>query len=251
MRKLFYTLIGAIGIFTLPICSQAAPLMIAKYTSVEPDAELVGDSWKNAPEYPFQPYTAGSWYADIERANGMNRQVLEPGTIKLLWDEKFFYVGLKMTDSDLVGEAQRDQTHIFTKSDAVELFLKPGKCPHYWEIYGSVNNKKTCYFFPGRGRLGLPSNNVYKHNLKVKAAGDGTLNNWSDRDKTWTLLLKVPVADLTRHGAKWNNAEEWTIHLVRYNYSIYLPSKEVSVYPEFKANNPHFYEGYARLILQK
>lgn len=251
MKKKLTMLFGvAVGLLLLSACSHTAPVMIAKYTEAEPDARLQGEAWKHAPEYHFQPYTAGAWYDEIECANGMRGRVLEPGTVKLLWNEKYLYVGMKMEDSDLVDEAERDQTHLFTQADAVELFIKPENFPHYWEIYGSVNAKKTCYFFPGRGRLGLSGNNGCRHGVEVQVVSDGTLNFCSDRDRSWTMLLKVPTDDLTRHGAKWGKTERWLILLVRHNYSVYLPSREVSAYPAFQAKNPHSHEEYAVLVFE-
>mgnify|MGYP001127927683 CR=1 FL=1 len=242
---------GLLAFLSLTGCMHKVPVMVAEYTAAEPDISMAGKVWKQAPEYHFLPYTAGTWYEEIERANGMRDRVLEPGSIKLLWNENFLYIGVKMTDSDLVDEAERNQTHIFLLADTVELFIKPGNHPYYWEIYGSVNAKKTCYFYPGRGRLGLPVNDTYKHGVEVETILNGTLNDDGDHDRGWTLMLKIPAAELTRYGAKWDATEKWTIHLVRHNYSVYLPSREVSAYPEFKAGNPHFYEGYANLILDK
>lgn len=252
MKKKIGIPAGCAFLLLFTACSHLPPsAMRAEYTDIEPPADLSGAAWRNAPEYRFTPYSAGPWYQEIERVSGMRGRVLEGGAIRLLWNENYLYVGIRMDDSDIVDEAARDQTHIFTQADAVELFLKHEAYPCYWEIYGSAGGRKSCYFFPGRGRLGLPGSSRYRHGVTVRTSLGGTLNNEKDRDRGWTLLIKVPAADLTRHGAEWKAGEKWTIHLVRHNYSVYLPSREVSVFPEFHAGNPHFHEGYAPLVLAK
>lgn len=223
----------------------------AAYTSEEPDAALIDPIWNNAKVYRFQNGSAGTWYQEIEKKHNPKRKVRETGKIRFLWNEKALYVGISMEDSDLTDEATENQTHIFLQADTVELFLKSAAHKDYWEIYGSAGGRKTCYHFPSRGRLGLASNNRYQGVFSVKSICDGSLNRWQDRDRNWKLLFKIPVEELTRHGAEWKAGSEWKILLIRHNFSLDLPCREVSFFPAFSAENPHFYEKWGRLNLEQ
>lgn len=220
-----------------------------------PDIKLekgvLDSSWDKAPSYRLQAAQPGGWGGDITRISGMDGKVLEGGYVKFLWNEKYLYVGLKMDDSDVVGEAEVDQGRLYAQGDTVEVFIHPRNQTYYWEIFGAVNEKKTCYFFPGRGRVSLDSNHHYQcHGLKVKTTVDGTLNNWHDRDKSWSIIIAVPTSALTEFGASFNNSEFWSIQIVRVNYSRYLPVWETTVFPQNNSGNPHLYEAYACLKLQ-
>lgn len=88
--------------------------------------------------------------------------------------------------------------------------------------------------------------------LKVAAQVQGTLNNWHDRDKSWSMEMAIPRKEIERYGAKFEPGHPWRIFLARYNYSRYLPSKELSSFPQ-QAETPSFHiiEEYGRLELIK
>jgi hypothetical protein len=228
--------------------------VIAKYTS-EPitlDGKLDEGAWANAPVYslylPFKAYAT----APESMQKNIGDNLREKTAIKLLWDDNYLYVGGVFEDSDVMQEGSEDQAHLYGTGDLIEVFLKPAKTNYYWEIYGTPNNKKTWYAFPSRGRIVFPACGNYKpENFKVAATVDGTLNNWKDKDKSWTIEIAIPIKELTVYGAKFDNSAEWTILLARYNYSVYLQKQELSAYPQLSNVNWHIYEEYAKLRLEK
>lgn len=227
--------------------------MKAKYAKdLKMDGKLGDPAWASAPGYQFE--LAQNAYA---RESDTMRKTLgdalrERGVVKLAWDENYLYVGVTMDDSDVIAEGKEDQAHLYSMGDVVEVFLKPAHETYYWEIYGAPNNKKTCFFYPGRGRLFVPSSaDPSTDGLVVTAAVDGTLNDWRDRDKGWSVEIAIPVKTLTAYGAPFDNSANWTILVARYNYSRYLPMKECSCAPRLSAPNNHLYEDYARLIFEK
>jgi hypothetical protein len=182
----------------------------------------------------------------------MDKKVFEKTTVRLLWSRKFLYVRFDAIDSDIVAQSTKDQDYLFVQGDAVEIFLKPEGAPYYWELYGDVSNRKTCIFIPSRGLLGLPKNRSVKPDmeLKVETKNKGTLNNKSDRDKGWTMVVKIPVAGLIRHGANFKSGAKWTFCVVRYNYSKYLPMRERTVFPKL-SGEPHLYEDFAQMVIEE
>jgi len=221
--------------------------IIAKYTEkpVVVDGKLDDPVWKNTPVYKLSLSRA-----DEEKGNILQ----EEGYVQLAWNENYLYIGIKFYDSDITQENEENQQHHYRNGDLVELFLKPEKNTWYWEIYGTPNGKKTVFWFPGRGRLGMESHYQAVMNLDDIFIGvqiKGTLNNWKDRDDYWTLEMAIPVKELTKYGDAFGPGSEWRILIARYNYSRYLPWKELSMIPQLSMTNYHLLEEYGRLVFEK
>lgn len=240
--------------FSAPGDEIGSPDVIAKYTSepVKLDGKLDESAWGKARSYSLSiPLKARFGMPESMLRNG-DGNLQEKSAVKLLWDDNYLYVGAEFEDSDVVQEGKEDQGHFYSTGDLLEVFLKPAEENYYWEIYGTPNNKKTWFSIPSRGRLIFPACASYlPENFKVAAAVDGTLNNWKDKDKRWTVEMAIPIKELTVHGAKFDNSANWTILLARYNYSVYLQGAELSAYPQLSNVNWHLYEEYAKLRLEK
>lgn len=263
MKKSIF-LMNVITAWTLPLLALSAsgeqdadknrePVVVAKFAAepIKLDGRLDEGVWANAPAYSLtRPLKATFGLPEsMQRAIGENLR--EKCTVKLLWDDNYLYIGAEAEDSDVMNDGKEDQTHLYRTGDLLEVFLKPAKENYYWEIYGSANNKKTWFSFPSRGR-GTPSVLAYlPEELKVAATVNGTLNNWHDRDKSWTVEIMIPIKDLTAQGVKFDNSADWTILIARYNYSRYLPAAELSSFPRLSNPNFHIYEEYAKLALEK
>ena len=228
--------------------------VIAKYTAepIKLDGKLDENAWAMAPAYSLVlPLKSFSGLPESMQKT-LGDTIHEKGIVKLLWDDNYLYIGAELGDSDVMQEGKDDQTHLYTTGDLIEVFLKPAGENYYWEIYGTPNNKKSWFFFPSRGRIMFPGCSSYlPKDFNVAATVDGTLNNWRDRDKGWTIELAIPIKELTAYGAKFDNSANWTILLARYNYSAYLQKPELSAYPRLSCVNFHIYEEYAKLHLEK
>jgi hypothetical protein len=201
--------------------------------------------WKAAPVYQLQ-------LPGDERAKG--KILEEGGQVQFAWDGQHFYVGIRFLDSDVVAEGQRDQMHHFETGDVAELFLRPPGKTYYWELYSTPHGKRTSYFMPGRGRIGLPSNFTYEMDFAVASTVQGTLNDWRSRDESWTTELKIPIRELERHGDRFAPGQAWTVLVARYNYSRFLKQHrgpELSSCPGLPVTDWHYLDGYAELELVK
>ena len=220
------------------------PVVTARHTAtpVKVDGALDDAAWTAATVYQM------SLSKDkIEREKALK----EGGEVRLSWDDKNFYVAVKFTDSDIVAEGEEDQLHHYKFGDLVEVFLKPVRSTWYWELYATPGNKKTSFWFPGRGRVGLDSGWNYKCGLRVASKSEGSLNNWEDRDSHWVAEMAMPLKDLTARGDVFAPGAKWQILVARYNYSRYLSWKEYSMVPSLPRTNYHLHEGYAVLELVK
>lgn len=233
--------------------TPARQTVVAKFAeSVKLDGKMGDPAWAKAPAYQFSlPETIYDRTPEhLKRRLG--KDIVEKGSVKFLWNGDYLYVGAKLDELDVVNEGKEDQTHLFLLGDLIEVFLKPEHETYYWEIYGAANGRKTCYFFPSRARTMFPPCAEYScPDLQVSATVDGTLNDWTDKDKGWCVEIAIPVKNLTSLGAKFDNSAEWTVLIGRYNYSRYLLVKENSSIPHISATDFHLHEDYARLVLEK
>lgn len=174
-------------------------------------------------------------------------QPIEGGTVRLLWSSEYLFIGVDLSDSDVVQEDDRDQQHHYRTGDVIEVFLKPAEAPFYWEFYAAPNDSATAFFYPGRGRLGLPSNLDYQSRVRVAVQLNGTLNDWRDRDVGWSAEVVIPRSELTAHGIPFDPGQSWRILIGRYNYSAFLTDRELTMYPPLPRATFHRYEYWARL----
>lgn len=173
------------------------------------DGKLDEKVWSNAEKLSFQALD-GSFCT-------------ENGTAQITWDDDYIYVGAKLYDSDIVQEGDKDWEHLYRTGDLLEVFLKPNGGRKYWEIYSTPNNKKTAFFFPSKGRLGLPSGFSTKMpGLIVASSCEGTLNDLTDRDKFWTTEMAIPRKELEKQGGQIFSGKEWLFLVARYNYSAHF-----------------------------
>ena len=187
-------------------------------TPIKIDGKMDDPAWNQAKALSFSPPSISS------------PECIENGKVKILWDDKYVYVGGTLTDSDIVQEGDKNWEHLYKTGDLMEVFLQRKGERHYWELYAAPNNKKTSFFFLSKGRLGLPSGFEHKvTGMRVKSTCNGTLNNPKDRDVSWTTEMAIPRKELERNGVKIVPGQIWHFLIGRYNYSIYLDEKELSM----------------------
>ncbi len=146
---------------------------------------------------------------------------------KLLWDEKYLYVGFKAYDKDIWGYYQnRDDTTCW--EDVLEIFFKTdlGKEPYYGFEINALNTIYDAFYVR---RVGI-AGGVHRwskwdcQGLKSARMVKGTSNNREDEDEYWQLEVAIPFSDLsTLQGRAPEIGNTWLFHLARYDYSVYLP----------------------------
>ncbi len=235
---------GCVSKSNMDLPRSELPVKIAEYTDapITVDGRLDEPVWQQATAYPMQ--------LSVDRIAG-GQKLQEQGSVHLAWDDDYLYVGIDFVDSDIVAEGADDQMHHYQLGDVAEVFLKPADKSWYWELYVTPHSKKTSFFFPSHGRLGLPSCFEYKCELKVAAQVKGSLNDWQDKDPGWTAEMAVPVKDLTARGEKFGPDADWCILIGRYNYSRYLENKELSMCPSLSTTNFHLLQEYAVIKLER
>lgn len=123
------------------------PVIKAVFTSrpVIIDGKLDDEIWKHAYRYNMVALAP----------NEPSTMPFEKTIIYSAWDKNNFYVAVKCFDSDIAATGKKNEMHHYKYGDVIELFLKPDDQSWYWELYSTPAGKKTTFFFPGKGRLGM------------------------------------------------------------------------------------------------
>ena len=217
---------------------------VARYCAQPPtlDGRLDKPVWREAQAYAF----------DIPLSEATNGKTFQEGAeARFAWDERCLYVGVRLVDSDIVAEGDDACRLLNLAGDVCEVFLKPEGHTCYWEIHVTPRNQQRVMFYPGRGRLGLPSCFLSSFPLHSAVACDGEVNNWRTRDREWTVELAVPVESLRDAGIPLAPGSSWRTLVSRYNYSRFLSTRgpELSSAPRLSVCDFHRHEEYAVLDL--
>ena len=143
--------------------------------------------------------------------------------------------------------ATADQGKAFGTGDAVAIYLKPANSPRYWELYGTPNGKITSFFVPTRGYPANPDDTVVMPGMKAVAKVQGTINNYSNKDKGWTIEFAIPLKQLKKAGADFKPGAAWTLLIARinYNYNAKDADPQYSTCPEFPSSSFNHIEYFA------
>lgn len=168
---------------------------------------------------------------------------------RLLWDRDNLYFFGEMVDADLYATVETHDGNTWD-DDVFELFLKPAESkPGYYEF--QVNAKNTVFdmFLPRRGHVAR-FRNAQPFHIESKVKLDGTLNDWADKDRGWSVEGKIPWRDFIKTGGRPAIDEIWKFVMCRYDYSIEWEKPELSwISP--KASKPnadfHRWEDYVDL----
>jgi hypothetical protein len=221
-------------------CSKPKKMIVmkAEYTNVPIviDGKLDDMAWRNAKVY--QLVLSEDKYKQSEQVN-------ENGTVRLAWDDDYFYLGILLEDSEIIAKSEKDQLHHYRFGDLAELFLKPADRQWYWELYVTPAGKKTSFWLSDR----LVIDEDYRCGLKVAAVCSGKINNANEPDVSWSAEMAMPIKNLTELGDSFDTDANWRILVSRYNFSNDLDKRELSMYPMLTATNFHLLEEYAVLKL--
>ncbi|MFH0796483.1 MAG: carbohydrate-binding family 9-like protein [Candidatus Omnitrophota bacterium] len=202
-----------------------------------------------------------------EKANVLNffipatfKEPISKTEARVLYDNKYLYVGFKAYDQDVWGFLTERDTYTCTE-DVLEVFIKTdpqlhpdGPDPYFnFEInpLGTVLDA----FNVKRGAAGN-----YKRwsdwnceGLKIAAQVKGTFNDWRDKDEYWTLEVAIPFTSLpTLSGRSPQRGDIWLLNLARYDYSVYLPKGcELTSCAPLSKVDYHLHEDFLKLTFQK
>ncbi len=222
---------------------------------VKIDGVIDPREWAGAKEYTF---------AKAADADDLNPQIpakfrrsilsekFQSGKVRLMYDKQYLYIAASFDDSDVMQSGHESQTHLYSKGDTFEMFLKPENGESYWELYATPESNHSSFFFVSRGYPGFDSKDYYHRDMKVAAKVLGTLNKYKDTDKGWDVEVAVPISMIEETGVKFDASQPWTVLLARYNYNYgnRKGSPQNTTVPRLPQANFHLTEYYGKLILK-
>jgi hypothetical protein len=181
------------------------------YKTEEPiriDGNLNKEVWENA------PWT--ETFLDIQ-----GDHLPEPRhktRAKMLWDEDYFYFAAKLEEPHIWATKTERDAVIFMDNN-FEIFIDPnGDTHHYYEF--EVNAKGTFWDLmltkPYRNG-GRPIDAWDIKGIKIGIDIQGTLNDPSDVDTSWTVEVAIPwdvLAEATRSGRP-GDGDQWRVNFSR------------------------------------
>jgi hypothetical protein len=184
----------------------AAPLLV--------DGKLDEPSWRATP--PSDPFV------DIEGPD-RPRPRFET-TVKMLWDDEFFYVGAELEEPDIWATLETRDSVIFQDND-FEVFIDPDGDTHaYYEL--EVNALATAWdlLLIQPYRDGGPAIHGWDvAGLKVGVDVRGTINRPGDKDDAWTVEIAMPwriLREAANDRTRPRPGDQWRVNFSRVEWDV-------------------------------
>ena len=225
----------------LPAFADESPAPIACRRAAAPpviDGKIDEAVWAQAQPVTFQM----AWLPEGKQTPPRQTKA------RLLWDDSYLYFAAEMEDTDVFANVTEQDGPLWT-NDVFELFFKPSRENQgYYEFEINAANAKFDMFLPSRGSGGT-SRHVKERDFHIESrvAVHGTLNDWSDKDKGWTVEGRIPWSDFSPTGGRPAVGDTWLHALCRYDFSVGLEDPTLSSSAPLQKLSFHRYEDYVPL----
>ena len=182
--------------------------------ALELDGKLKEVDWEKAPVTRSFVDIEG----DLQPKPYLNTEV------KMLWDDTYFYFGIKMEEPHLWATLTERDAVIFYDND-FEIFIDPdGDTHNYYEL--EVNALGTEWDllllkpYRDQGRVAVDSWDI--SGLITAIHLDGTLNDPSDEDNGWSVEIAIPWKVLEECALKDipGNGDQWRVNFSRVQWEL-------------------------------
>ncbi len=193
--------------------NKITPKSYIAYNTLEPiiiDGDTSDVSWNDT--------KWSDYFIDIE---GVKKPKYKT-KVKMLWDDKYFYILAKMEEPHVWANLKKHDTIIFYNND-FEIFIDPdGDSHNYYELEINALNTTWDLFLskPYRESSGIVLNDWEISGLKSAVKVNGTLNKPEDIDKGWILEIAIPWAVFKTSYFHKNvpKNEFWRVNFSRVNW---------------------------------
>jgi alpha-mannosidase len=202
----------AVGAASAPALAQSAPRSYRCYRAPGTprlDGSLDGPSWAAAP-----------WSAAFVDIEGDRKPAPRFHTrMKMLWDDRYLYVGAELEEPDVWGTITDRDAVIFHDND-FEMFIDPdGDALNYVELEINALNTVWDLFLAKPYRDGGHAETGWDiAGLRTGVHVLGTLNRPGDADSGWTVTMAIPWRALRRASGDTSAPESgqtWRVNFSR------------------------------------
>lgn len=160
---------------------------------------------------------------------------------KMLWDDKYFYLGAELEDPHVWATLSKHDSVIFHDND-FELFIDPDGDNHeYYEFEINALNSSWDLFLPRPYKDGGRAENGWEiPGLMTAVHVDGTLNDASDEDKGWSVEIAVPwraLREFAHRPAPPRDGDQWRVNFSRVEWRHEVKAGEYEKIPNTREDN--------------
>ena len=164
--------------------------------------------------------------------------------VKMLWDENHLYILAQLHEPHIWGYLKQRDTVIFYNND-FEVFIDPdGDTHNYIELEVNALNTVWDLFLEKPYRNKVKVDNQWNiKGMQTAVSIQGTLNDASDEDQSWTVEMALPWEGLKRGNISnqiYRNSF-WRINFSRVNWNFSLNNNR---YERKKDKNGKFLREY-------
>jgi hypothetical protein len=220
VRFIGLVILGSIQLEALGQTPQYSPETRRSYVAfqchekIEIDGKLDDEAWKKA-----------NWSEPFADIQGGTFPTPEFDTrMKMMWDQEYLYIGVKMEEPHLWATYEEPESVIFHEND-IEVFLDiDGDTHHYyeWEInaLGTLWDLMLTKPYKNGGK---PINGWNINGFKYEVYLSGSLNDPSDTDEYWSVEMAIPWKALSQSGPSYRapkDGEQWRINFSRVQWQL-------------------------------
>ncbi len=187
------------------------PLPIASATRVGAGEKMTVDGKLDEPVWSRSLWTA--WWTPPNGKTGA-----APRTrARFAWDDAFLYVGVFSHDAD-VWSTFKDRDSNTWEQEVIEVFIDAdGDRKDYLELQVTPTNVVfDAKFAKHRSDL-AKARSWNMSGLKTAVGVDGTVNAREDTDKSWTVEMAIPIAEVPGARQPAAHGQQWRINLFRWD----------------------------------
>ncbi len=227
---------------------EETPVIEVRWTGdpIQVDGVLDEAAWTEAPVVSLRHLRWNDLTQPAAARASGEKDVFERGTVRFLYDDRYFYIGFELEDADVVARGRKNGLRHFEYGDVVEIFLRYENGPGYWEFHVTPRGMTSSYFFAGSGYLGLVNPSRPFPGYEAVARIDGTPDDCRDSDHGWSAEMRIPRAELEKaFGHVFAPGEAWRLLAGRYNYHYRNRFVQHSSYPFLPKTHFHLIEYHA------
>lgn len=160
---------------------------------------------------------------------------------KMAWDDEFFYIAAELQEPHVWGTLTEHDAVIFQDND-FEVFIDPDGDHHeYAELELNVLNTTWDLFLPKPYKDGGQADNGFEmRGLKTAVHCNGTINDPTDQDSSWSVELAIPwtsLAGVASGGTAPQAGDQWRVNFSRVQWQHAIVDGEYRKVPGTREDN--------------
>jgi hypothetical protein len=138
--------------------------------------------------------------------------------VRTAYDNDNLYVSFECNDADIWGTYDSRDQHLW-QEEAVEVFIDTDQESHtYTEIEVSPRNILFDSFIVDPFNIDIEATKKYDlPGIQTAVDVEGTLDNRTDRDTSWTVEMAIPFKDIYLKDTPITTSTRWKINFYRIN----------------------------------